>query len=1018
MPGKDAVNARVYRSDALALAAVILGWAWASFAAGPEPNSLLTTNDTAAIGTALHRLNMTGADLAFDKDAAKPRWTLQWVRDTLKAPLELPAVGGRIRAAATGETAGVWRLAADLLEAKTAQERPVPADVEFSASNSLNPHLAGFVAEFVDQAAVARQAVDNALAGVPPARRSYVAASILSGLVMVEDHPEVLPNLVAAGMASGDVARVLGEAIDLDPEPAASNVLDAVLGVDMGELLRGGQVLHAAVLRLAEQARSVREWPAAPAVFGTALGRLVIGTPGADRYTEPAVLILDPGGDDDYGGDTGVANGLKGNPLAAILDLGGDDIYNGTGLCGAGSALFGVSVLVDEDGNDVYRAATAGQGAAVGGAAWVEDRAGDDTYRGGVLCQGAAVAGLGVLEDAAGSDVYEVGLAGQAYSGVRGAGLLIDRAGDDRYLAGSRDRDWGRHPDRYLSLSQGFSIGVRPFCGGGVAALVDLDGNDTYAADIFGQGVSYWYSAGFLLDAAGNDTYRMFHYGQGSGIHLSLGLLSDEAGDDSYTGAILAQGNAHDYAVGMLIDRGGNDVYTADSASQGRALYNAFALLLDGAGNDAYFATHTNECQGLGHDGGPREYGDVALLVDESGADQYSCGASNAAATLRPWYGVVLDIDPALPPERLAGSGLRAMSHAAEGAKLREALSAAATLDTAPSVRGYRKAGGSAVAAGGDRGLAAAARLATEKKPEYAVPNLQWPALSIEQVLVLAQHPGNRVNDQAIRTDAEQELAWRGPAALEGMMRYAHLENINIQLRTQGQVDSLSGAVAAPILARFLDDVHPRTRRLAAYYLGMYARPEAEVGGGGGDSGRARASGPAGEAEDKEARQGCRRPTQDGRVSLEAILLRLRTLLDDDEAAGAAIRTLGKWRDRESVARIAGFLANVKETRRVAAANALRDIGDPAAVPALLSALRDPVFTVRLTAQRALIALGEPAEKAALQAWHAADPATRRHLLGVLAAGDSRAAWRVIDAARHDPDDGVRIDAAMLWRER
>ena len=49
---------------------------------------------------------------------------------------------------------------------------------------------------------------------------------------------------------------------------------------------------------------------------------------------------------------------------------------------------------------------------------------------------------------------------------------------------------------------------------------------------MYGQGVSYWYSAGFLLDSAGNDTYRVHQYGQGSGIHLSLGLLADGAGDE------------------------------------------------------------------------------------------------------------------------------------------------------------------------------------------------------------------------------------------------------------------------------------------------------------------------------------------------------------------------------------------------------------------------------------------------------------------------------------------------------
>jgi len=46
--------------------------------------------------------------------------------------------------------------------------------------------------------------------------------------------------------------------------------------------------------------------------------------------------------------------------------------------------------------------------------------------------------------------------------------------------------------------------------------------------------------------------------------------------------------------------------------------------------------------------------------------------------------------------------------------------------------------------------------------------------------------------------------------------------------------------------------------------------------------------------------------------SVASIIARVRRLLDDEEAAGAAIRTLGKWRDRESVARISDWLRQGK----------------------------------------------------------------------------------------------------------
>ena len=250
---------------------------------GESDISLLTSNDTAAISAALCRLNMTPADLAFEKDVAKPRWALDWVRGTLRDPLKLAATGGRIRAAATGDAATVWRLSAELLEATPVQAAALPGDIVFAASNALAPHLAGYLREFVDQAAVAHQALDRALAPIAPVARRYAAASLLAGLLMLEDHPERVGPMVAAGVPREDIDRVLAEALDLDPEPAVSNVLDVVLGVDLGELVRGGHVLQAAAARLAVQAGSVHDWPTTPVTIETALGRIIVGTSGPDR---------------------------------------------------------------------------------------------------------------------------------------------------------------------------------------------------------------------------------------------------------------------------------------------------------------------------------------------------------------------------------------------------------------------------------------------------------------------------------------------------------------------------------------------------------------------------------------------------------------------------------------------------------------------------------------------------------------------------------------------------------------
>lgn len=943
---------------AAAASGAALAAALATAAPADPASSLLTSNDLAQLDGALQAMGMAQSDLGFDKDIAKPRWALAWVREGLGHPLQIPQAADRILAASTGTTEAVWRLAGGLLEAPPAGAAPEAGDGVFAASNTLSPHLAGYIHEFVEQAALANGALERALAPVPLAARRYAATSLLSGLLMAEEHPECEAVLLAAGLPAADVARVRSEWMDLDPAPAASNVLEALLGIDMGELLRGGEVLQAAATRLEGQLRTVHEWPGVPVTIPTALGPVIVGTTGSDRYAGPALLVVDPGGDDRYDDGAGVANGLMakdpagaaaagGVPLAVIIDLGGDDTYASAGLLGPGTALFGLSVLIDGGGNDTHKAAYAGQAAALGGVAWLADRGGDDTYRGGVFGQAAAIAGLAVLDDEGGDDVYTVGLAGQAYAGVRGFGWLIDRAGHDRYLAGNREVDNGRHPDRFLSMAQGFAIGIRPFSGGGVAALVDLQGNDTYVADVFGQGASYWYSAGFLIDAAGHDTYRAFHYGQGSGIHLSAGLLADLGGDDTYSGSVLMQGNGHDYGVGILLDAAGNDTYTADQYSQGRGLFNGLGLLVDAAGDDLYTARMTNECQGLGHPGDQREYGCLGMLVDGAGADRYSFGVSDGAAVLRPWYGVIWDGTPDGGATGRVVSGLRAFDHA-------------------------------------DRPLAAPqAPVAPEgpaRLPAFQVRQIDWSSLTVPQLIVIDQRPGTG----ALHTDAETELGRRGAVALEGLMRLAHLENMTVQLRTQAAIDALPAAESMAVLTPFLGAPQARTRRLAAYYLANAASKAA-------------------------GRNGAPDP---------AALPGLRRLLADDEAAGAAIRALGKWRDRESVGAIAGFLHSDKEVRRVTAAHALGEIGDPASIPALLAALGDPVFTVRLTAQRALISLGAPAEKAAVKAWPAATPGVRRRLLGVLAAGETRAARRLMATARRDADPGVRADAGALQEGR
>lgn len=622
-----------------------------------QANDIIRTNELAHLQAALSILNMSERDLAFEKDVAEPQFALSEVRRMLEAPLALPSMGDRILAAVTDwEPDRVLTAVALLLECRPPAAAPTTQHAASGVTVAgLPPAIEAALLDFVQSAGQAQDLLAQAFARLSEDSRRFAVASRLAGLFNAEDHPDVRHALYGIGLSSNLVREVLLMDRDIDPEPGSRRYLDAVEKTDLAAMTAACRTFLRGVNRLREATADARRWPEAAVTLETLLGVIRIGSPQADLHDHEALLILDPGGDDVYTDRAGSVVGLKTPRLTAVVDLSGDDRYAGTGLAGPGTAIFGICVLVDDAGNDTFHALYTGQASALFGVSWIEDVAGDDVYRAYAHGQAAATCGTAVLHDAEGCDLYDIGLAGQGFAGVRGAALLVDEAGHDRYLAGGRMPDYERHDDRTLSLAQGFAIGVRPFAGGGIAALVDRSGNDTYSADVYGQGASYWYSAGFLLDMSGNDTYSVYHYGQGSGIHLSLGMLADSAGDDTYTGYILAQGNAHDYAVGMLLDHDGDDTYTADQHAQGRAINNSLALLIDSAGNDAYFARRPEESQGIGSNSARRDYGSLALLLDLAGKDTYTCDAANGTALVRPDVGMVYDACRArlrVPPER------------------------------------------------------------------------------------------------------------------------------------------------------------------------------------------------------------------------------------------------------------------------------------------------------------------------------------------------------------------------------
>lgn len=388
------------------------------------------------------------------------------------------------------------------------------------------------------------------------------------------------------------------------------------------------------------------------AVRETPFGIFVIGDTGPNTYDGSFAFILDLGGDDYYTGHSASAVAGIGNSISAIIDLAGNDHYENTGIAGQACGVMGLAAVFDKSGNDVYLSGMFSQAAAFCGAGLLFDESGDDIYRSGIFSQAAAICGLALLCDNAGEDIYHTNGYGQGFSSTFGIAALCDGAGNDTYRAGGLMKHEPLRPEDYRSLSQGFSIGSRPRGGGGLAMLRDMSGNDFYDAEIYAQGVGYWYSLGYLLDESGNDTYNATQYSQGAGIHLAVGVLEDRAGDDRYGSRFgPGQGSAHDLSVGVLYEHSGDDQYTI-SGGQGVAITNSAAVFLDARGNDTYTTTET-----LGQGGvrGARGFGNLALFVDGEGKDNYNgvLGADSSVWS-RSAYGIAVDVPLDIVTEREA----------------------------------------------------------------------------------------------------------------------------------------------------------------------------------------------------------------------------------------------------------------------------------------------------------------------------------------------------------------------------
>lgn len=289
-----------------------------------------------------------------------------------------------------------------------------------------------------------------------------------------------------------------------------------------------------------------------------------------------------------------------------------------TGIGGVASGILGCGIVyVAGNGKTTYESASYALGCGILGTGILVDEGGDDVYRVRNVGEGAGVFGAGLLLDAAGNDRYELLSGdGQGFGGPGGIGILADRSGDDVYFAEPLPEKAGKdraddHSDQKIvgSNAQGAGMGRRGDMNdghdwaGGLGALLDIDGNDTYSAGNFSQGVGYWFGSGLLYDGGGDDTYDSVYFSHGSGAHFAIGAVVDEGGNDvhrlsdfpragfapkAWPGAGIAFG--WDVVNAFVFDRAGNDRYESSIISEGVSNIRSFALLLDEGGDDTYIA--------------------------------------------------------------------------------------------------------------------------------------------------------------------------------------------------------------------------------------------------------------------------------------------------------------------------------------------------------------------------------------------------------------------------------------------
>lgn len=383
--------------------------------------------------------------------------------------------------------------------------------------------------------------------------------------------------------------------------------------------------------------------------------RIAIGGKGKNIYTGKFDFIIDTGGDDIYN----LENNDNESDLGQgnfIIDLSGNDFYSTNSNYSLAGSAFSAGFIFDKEGDDTYKGKNVSLGSAICGMGVLYDEKGNDTYQANKFSTGASAFGVGLLVDREGNDTYIANSYSQGFGMTEGVGAIVDNKGNDNYLIDARSLDIGRYEDHYVSMSQGYGLGLRPYYAGGIGLIIEGEGNDFYSTDIFGQGGAYWYALGCIVDKSGHDKYNSYQYAQGAGIHLAVGLLKDYDGWDFYSSDGVSQGCGHDFGFGLLYDVKGNDNYSAYSLSQGAGNANGIGMLIDESGRDGYLNKEPGNTRGYGNS--RREYGSIGFFLDGSGDDYYSSQTDSVISNSSMW-GVMNDFYLKDLPEQSSGNNFK-----------------------------------------------------------------------------------------------------------------------------------------------------------------------------------------------------------------------------------------------------------------------------------------------------------------------------------------------------------------------